>query len=230
MAHVPTSNQSKLSDNSILHYYIGTAFRTKEGIMLYNPKTKQIIIRRSYQTLHDNDQPIPDPINQSNSLLPEPVTIPDPVSLSPTIVSGNTSKSKNYAALPGQPYHFTTIQSEPEHDTPRRSSRIKNAQTISPTIIQSYVKDNKGRRRSLRHANICNRFTCLSSDDDDDSTIPSNPSDVFSTTDQDMSTISNPHAATDDYQVSQDLPDMSPALLSPVIIDDNSLVDFIVYR
>ena len=32
MAHVHISNQSKLSDNSVLHYYIGTAFRTKEGI------------------------------------------------------------------------------------------------------------------------------------------------------------------------------------------------------
>ena len=149
--------------------------------MFYNPKTKQVIIRRSYQTLHDNDQPIPDPINQSNHLLPAPVTIPDPVSLSPTIVSGNTSKSKNYAALPGQPYLFTTIQSEPDNATPLRSSRIGNSQTISPTIIQSYVKDNKGRRRSLRHANISNRFTCLSSDDDDDSSIQNNPSDVFST-------------------------------------------------
>jgi hypothetical protein len=189
--------------------------------MLYNPKTKKIIIHRNYQTLHDNDQHIPDPINQSNHLFPASVTIPDPVSLSPTIVSSNTSKSKNYAALPGQPYHFTKPSSEPENDPPRRSSRSRTAPTVSPLFKQSYIKDSKGRRRSLRQANISNRFTCLSSDDDDDSSIPNNPSDVFSTTDQDMSTISNPNAATDDYQVSQDLPDMSPALPSPVIIDDN---------
>jgi hypothetical protein len=94
MAHVPTSNQSKLSDNSVLHYYIGTAFRTKEGIMLYNPKTKQLIIRRSYQTLHDNDQHIPDLIHQSTHILPTTITTPEPVSLSPTIVSDTTSKSK----------------------------------------------------------------------------------------------------------------------------------------
>ena len=59
MAHVPLSNSTKRSDNSVLQYYIGTAFHTKQGTMLYNPKTKQVIIRRSYQTLHGNDQTIP---------------------------------------------------------------------------------------------------------------------------------------------------------------------------
>ena len=93
-------------------------------------------------------------------------------------------KSKNYAALPGQPYLFTTIQSEPDNTNPRRSSRIRNSKTIS-----------------LRHANIPNRFTCLLSDDSDDSSIPNDPSAVLSPTDQEMSTIYNTNAATDDYQV-----------------------------
>jgi len=172
--------------------------------------------------MHDNDQHIPDLIHQSTHILPTTSTTTDPISLSPTIVSDTTSKSKNYAALPGQPYHFTKIPSDPENDHPCRSSRIRAAQTIFPTIINSYVTDNKGHRRSLRDAQISNRFICLSSDDDDDdSIIPNNSSNVFSTTDQDMSTISNPTAATDDYQISQDLPNLSPALLSPVIIDDN---------
>jgi hypothetical protein len=189
--------------------------------MLYNPKTKQIIIRRSYQTLHDNDQPIPDPIHQSTHILPTTLTTTDPINLSPPIISHPTSKTKNCAALPGQPYHFTKIQPDPENDPPRRSSRIRAAQTISPTIINSYVKDNKGRRRSLRHAHISNRFTCLSSDDDDDSIIPNNSSNVFSTTDQDTSDSYNSTVANDDNQIPQDLPDLSPALLSPVIISDN---------
>ena len=156
--------------------------------MLYNPKTKQIIIRRSYQTLHDNDQPIPDPIHQSTHILPTTLTTTDPINQSSTIISHPTSKTKNCAALPGQPYHFPKIQSDPENDRPRRSSRIKAAQTLSPTTINSYVKDNQGRRRSLRHAHISNRFTCLSSDDDtDNSTVPTHSSNVFSATDQDTS-------------------------------------------
>ena len=65
--------------------------------------------------------------------------------------------------------------------------------------MQSYVKDNNGRRRSLRHANISNRFTCLLSDNDDDSSIP---------TDHDKSTISHANAATNDYQVYRDLEEM----------------------
>ena len=49
--------------------------------MLYNPKTEQVTIRRSYQTLHNNDQTIPDKINQSITLSQSTVDTPDPVIL-----------------------------------------------------------------------------------------------------------------------------------------------------
>ena len=59
MAHISESNQTKLSDNSSLHYYVGPAPHTKQGILLYNPKTKLVIIRRSYQKLDTSDPVIP---------------------------------------------------------------------------------------------------------------------------------------------------------------------------
>jgi len=59
MAHTSVENQSKLSPNSVLHYYVGSAPHTKQGILLYNPNTKQVIIRRSYQQLNNKDQELP---------------------------------------------------------------------------------------------------------------------------------------------------------------------------
>jgi hypothetical protein len=60
MAHNPVKTQSKLSDNATLHYYVGPAPDTKQGILLYNPKTKLVIIRRSlFQPLDHHDLTIP---------------------------------------------------------------------------------------------------------------------------------------------------------------------------
>jgi hypothetical protein len=59
MAHTSVENQSKLSPNSVLYYYVGSAPHTKQGILLYNPSTKQVIIRRSYQQLNTQDQELP---------------------------------------------------------------------------------------------------------------------------------------------------------------------------
>jgi len=89
MAHIPASMQTKLSDNSTLHYYVGSAPFHKGGIMLFNPKTKQTILRRSFHQINPTDADIPTlplsvPTNddpQDPSLDPTP---PDPV---PSIVS-----------------------------------------------------------------------------------------------------------------------------------------------
>jgi len=59
MAHNPVETQSKLSDNATLHYYVGPASHNKQGILLYNPKTKLIVIRRSFQPLDHKDLTIP---------------------------------------------------------------------------------------------------------------------------------------------------------------------------
>ena len=60
MAHIPSFLQSKLSDNAVLHYYVGSAPFHKGGIMLFNPKTKQTIVRRRFHQLNPNDEVIPD--------------------------------------------------------------------------------------------------------------------------------------------------------------------------
>jgi len=141
---------------------------------------------------------------------------PNPVILTPTHVSG--ANSNYYAALPGKPYLFSKMQSDPEILPPRRFSRIKDAQQHSPMVIQSHVKDNKGRSRSLRHAN---RFTCLPYDDDD-SSIHSGVSVDSSPTDQFDKNIFNPAAAIDVFQPYRNFLEISPKLPCPVSINDHN--------
>ena len=59
MAHNPVDTQTKLSPNGTLHYYVGPAPSTKQGILLYNPKTKLRSIRPSFQQLNRTDPTIP---------------------------------------------------------------------------------------------------------------------------------------------------------------------------
>ena len=122
MAHVSVSNQS---NHAIIHYYICPAFTTKQGILLYNPKTKQIIVRRSYQTLSDtSDSIIPNHIiSTSSTEFPIPVT-PTNANQLPAVLSNVSSENKNCAALPVQPDIFPSIINP--HDTPvqRRSKRL----------------------------------------------------------------------------------------------------------
>ena len=51
MAHISAINHSKQSENAVLHYYVGPSPYHKQGILLLNPKTRQTIVRRSYQQL-----------------------------------------------------------------------------------------------------------------------------------------------------------------------------------
>ena len=88
MAHIPTSLQSKLSDNSIFHYNVGSAPFHKAGIMLFNPKTKQTIIRRSFHQLNPTDANIPTlPISIANNDDPKDSPLDPTTSDTPTIVS-----------------------------------------------------------------------------------------------------------------------------------------------
>jgi hypothetical protein len=66
MAHNAVATQQKLSDNSTLHYYVGPAPYTTQGILLYNPKIKLVVIRRSFQPLNDVDNIVPTiPLNHT---------------------------------------------------------------------------------------------------------------------------------------------------------------------
>jgi len=60
-AHTPAALQTKLSsiNNAQLYYYVGSGPFHKAGIMLYNPKSKQTIIRRSFTQLESSDPIIP---------------------------------------------------------------------------------------------------------------------------------------------------------------------------
>jgi len=76
MAHTPSNLQTKLSDNSSSHYYVGPAPFHKADVLLYNPETKQAIIIRSFHQLNSTDS--------TNQLLPIVASNPpDDVSDSP---------------------------------------------------------------------------------------------------------------------------------------------------
>jgi len=57
--HILHQLQTKFSNNAQLHYYAGSAPFHKAEIMLYNPKTKQTIIRGSLTQLESSDPIIP---------------------------------------------------------------------------------------------------------------------------------------------------------------------------
>ena len=103
MAHTPVSLQTKLSNNAQLHYYVGSAPFHKAGIMLYNPKTKQTIIRRSFTQLESSDPVIPSvPITISDNTCDDIPTsnIPNDIPTEPKC----SSKQKNYNSQLKIPY------------------------------------------------------------------------------------------------------------------------------
>ena len=58
-AYIPLDDQTALGGRSIRTFYVGFAQGHKGGILLYNPKTKRTIVRRSFKIMG--------PIDQSNS-------------------------------------------------------------------------------------------------------------------------------------------------------------------
>ena len=73
----------------------------------------------------------------------------------------------------------------------------------------------RSRRRSLRQANLTNRFNCLQSDDDSSSVTSCAPVDP-SPTNQLDSILDNPSADIDDLQSYRDFSAISPAFPRPV--------------
>jgi len=118
MAHIPSSLQSKLSDNAVLHSYVGSAPFHKAGIMLFNPKTKQTIVRRSFHQLNPTDAIIPDiplsvpnnndsadsndqttPIESVPSILPPLNATQHPTRHFPYLLRSRNKLKSHYAAL-----------------------------------------------------------------------------------------------------------------------------------
>ena len=115
MAHNPVENQSELSDNATLHYYVGPAPHTKQGILLYNPKTKLfiiIIIRRSFQPLgcsYHGYLTIPQlPLSVHNNTTPDLSLVTD--SLVPSSSPLPTSFIQHPSSTPSVPAPTEEIQ------------------------------------------------------------------------------------------------------------------------
>jgi len=116
--------------------HIGTTFHTKKGIMLYNPKTKQVIIRRSYQTLHEKDQTIPE------NVIPSILSTDSMVSPAKESVTSFRMTTQNQKIMQRYVIFFTYFDmwkitrsaGKPRPNTPRplRSSRITSGKQTSP--------------------------------------------------------------------------------------------------
>ena len=57
MAHIPLKDQTVLGGRCIRTSYVGIAHNHKGGILLYCPKTKRTIVRRSFRIMGPSDQP-----------------------------------------------------------------------------------------------------------------------------------------------------------------------------
>ena len=118
MSNVPLSNQTKLSDNSV-HYYIGTAFHTKQVLCYITPKQNKVLsvaVIRSYMTNPDAVIPFTT-ISTTSIVSPDKEILPTSHQL-----MVDMSKSENYAALPGKPDIFSHVNTGPDTTRPRRSS------------------------------------------------------------------------------------------------------------
>ena len=61
MAHIPVAQQTVETGRSTLHYAVGTAQDHQGGLLLFNPKTKRDVIRRTYKILGPAPQPYTQP-------------------------------------------------------------------------------------------------------------------------------------------------------------------------
>jgi len=149
-----------------LHYYVGPAPHTEQGILLYNRKTKLVIIRRSYQKL--------DPV------IPHiPVVVSDPtMNSSPSLIDNNIMPepyfseqiiNKNHAALPVHIQEIDQNNSPNKNNNPNPSPSLKRLQQ-SPKHISHHISPSLvDQRRSPRLAQLgrTNRFSCFSADLED---------------------------------------------------------------
>jgi hypothetical protein len=142
MAHNAVETQTKLSDNSTLHYYVGPAPYTKQGISLYNPITKLVVIRRSYQKLdlHDPALTIP-PITVStddSSSSTQPPELTHDINI-PTMLP--SPPNANIQVHPNYP-NMKFFAALPEHST--------QTTKVVPTTMESHpLRDHLSSPRSL---------------------------------------------------------------------------------
>eukprot|EP01035_Chromulina_nebulosa_P025306 gene25306-33026_t len=106
MAHIPVALQASLGYKSFKTVAIGTAITHRQGLLLYNPITKRIIIRRSFKTLG----PIEPPTSlQTYESYPD--SDPDPSTTSVTLHSDTN------VSIPITNDQLETLSSEHESST-----------------------------------------------------------------------------------------------------------------
>ena len=59
MAHVPLAQQINDGSRSILHYSVGTSLLHQVGLMLFNPKDRREVIRKTFKIIGPKQPNIP---------------------------------------------------------------------------------------------------------------------------------------------------------------------------
>jgi hypothetical protein len=168
MAHTAIENQTKISDNSILHYYVGPAPHTKQGILLYNPKSKQVVIRRSYQQLNKNDPILPTLELQVDNILstnnPNPQSdLPDQPTYDPINFTFHPVISTD-AALPVQ-QDLTNLPHAPStsmnqiHNSKKFTNPSSGFQNLPPmAVLQNHTQSHSSSNNPVKMLNHQNKL------------------------------------------------------------------------
>jgi len=144
-AHVPLAQQSMLKERSIITYYVGYNNDRHGGILLFNPKTKQTIIRKSYRVMGPIIQPdstisYEAPYEEDGQLHYndeiEHKDIIIPINITPTI--------EPILSIPSIPIIESSLTSNstiPINTRPRRKCRDKNVTSTIPIETDEYLPD-----------------------------------------------------------------------------------------
>jgi len=97
-----------------LHYYVGSAPFHKAGIMLYNLKTKQTIIRRSFHQLETSDATISSLPLSISTIITEDISVSTPDQVPPILSSPTTHLSRQNSPTP-QRHILYLIRSRSNH-------------------------------------------------------------------------------------------------------------------
>ena len=109
MAHTSPTLQYKISDNDLVHYNVDSAPFHKAGIMLFDPKTKQTIVRRCFRQIDPTDETILDlPHSVLGTDSEESPDQSNPIT-TPTVSSTSDIKTKTIKQSPTLTGHIPNL-------------------------------------------------------------------------------------------------------------------------
>jgi hypothetical protein len=134
MAHIPLNEQTKLGPRAVKHYAVGTSLLHYQGIKLFNPETKRIIIRRTFKTIGSNN-PLSIPDYFQCYLTPDNQLISEETSTDVTINEDTPVDDVNKYK-----YLINTIHKDDDDDKLYKVTRLGIIDHNNHDIIVAYRK------------------------------------------------------------------------------------------